>query len=397
MVNSVTSQNTISLNDFLAQNANIKPPANTPSLPNTPAVKTQDTYAPSSRRTSNNAKQILFSFLKTVLIIGCASFILGKIADAYRLFKMKNGLTPEVREIAEGVWDDISQSRKMSDLSLPDELVEITEKIKQNILHPEAVAQRGGKPISSMLIYGPAGTGKTTFAKALANMFENAKFAVLDVTSLESKFVGESEKNINAAVDEICRSASENPAQKIFVFIDEIDSVMMVDNGSNAKYSNNVLNEFKKCFTDKLGKHDNIITIGATNLEINPERAITLEGKRLDKPMLDRFNQKIYVGLPKKEQIKKEMINHYKNCPLVGDELKSDSEKLDILCKFLSDKKRKTSFRTLNALYDDAASLIKDDASKVGFKEFLQAIANKKEEFNLKDGELDGLTKALLG
>ncbi len=34
--------------------------------------------------------------------------------------------------------------------------------------------------------------------------------------------------------------------ERIFVFADEIDSVMMVDTGSGAKISNDMLNEFKK-------------------------------------------------------------------------------------------------------------------------------------------------------
>lgn len=40
-----------------------------------------------------------------------------------------------------------------------------------------------------------------------------------------------------------------------------------------------MLNEFKKCFTEKLGKRDNIITIGATNLPIDVEKVLLLAVK----------------------------------------------------------------------------------------------------------------------
>ena len=78
-------------------------------------------------------------------------------------------------------------------------------------------------------MYGPPGTGKTTFAKAIAQEFPNSKFASLDVTNLGSKFVGETEKNIQAAVNQICKEAQENPDTKYFVFVDEIDSIMGID------------------------------------------------------------------------------------------------------------------------------------------------------------------------
>ena len=83
----------------------------------------------------------------------------------------------------------------------------------------------------------------------------------MDVTKLSSEYVGRTEKNINQAIEEICRVAQQNPKQKIFVFIDEIDSVIMVDDSNTKKHSNDVLNEFKRCFTERLGKEDNIITI----------------------------------------------------------------------------------------------------------------------------------------
>ena len=139
------------------------------------------------------------------------------------------------------------------------------------------------------------------FAKAIAKYFPDSEFAALDLTNLSSKWVNESEKNIQSAVEEICEQAKSNPEKKFFVFIDEIDSVMMIHEGSSSAFhSNSVLNEFKRCFTDKLGAHENIVTIAATNLEVIDKNPM---GKKLDKAMLDRFQEKIYIPLPTKEQL----------------------------------------------------------------------------------------------
>ena len=285
------------------------------------------------------------------------------------------------------IWEDLGSADSIDDMALPDDLKTLLQKVKKNSEKADLVKKRGGKPIKSILLYGPPGTGKTTFAKAIAKSYPDAKFASLDVTGLGSEYVSVTEKNLNAAVDMICKEAKENPSKKFFVFIDEIDSVMMVDDGKGAKHSNNILNEFKKCFTEKLAKQDNIITVGATNLEIDVERAIAAGGKKLDKPMLDRFGQKILVGLPTSEQIQNAVSKHYAGCDLADDLLKNK----DLLKEFGDhlNKGKDVSFRVLNFLYDDAAALVGDDTSKVTMKELAKAVVDKNNELQLPKESLE--------
>ena len=175
---------------------------------------------------------------------------------------------------------------------------------------------------------------------------------------------------------------------------------MMVDRGSGAHTSNNLLNEFKKCFTEKLGKNDNVITVGATNLEIDTKKAMLADGKKLDRPMLDRFDRKIYVGLPIKEQLIEAVTSFYKKIenPLVETELmNADSERLNILCYFLSQKHHNTSFRTLNSLFREAStvSTIRGREQKVSIEDFYNVLISKKESMNISDAELKKLADAL--
>ena len=88
-------------------------------------------------------------------------------------------------------------------MTLPEELKGLLNKVVKSIDNPTNIVEKGGKPIKSILLYGPPGTGKTTFAKAIAKEFPDSRFASLDVTRLGSKFVGETEKNIQAAVNEM--------------------------------------------------------------------------------------------------------------------------------------------------------------------------------------------------
>ena len=312
-------------------------------------------------------------------------------------YKSTQGMGKKASELKE-LWQDITKSAETKDLALPDSLKEFTQKFKNSISNPQVLKDRGGKPVKSVLLYGPPGTGKTTFAKALAKEFPDSKFAALDVTSLGSEYASVSERNLNKAVDMICKEADANPNKKFFVFIDEIDSVMMVDNSLSAKSSNDMLNEFKKCFTEKLGKRDNIITIGATNLEINVEKGMTMGGKQLDRPMLDRFSEKILVDLPTSSQASNSIAFHYKNCALVGESLKNASDKdLNTLTDFLSKKQHNTSFRTLDSIYDATASSFKegDTTSKVELIDLVRTIKKKQHEMNFSDTDFNQLLTQL--
>ena len=340
-----------------------------------------DTFIKQQKKEQKKAKinqGIYYAFLGT---LGASA-----IASIYYMRKQNKSLEKPVNELKE-IWSDLTKSSKLDDMALPDSLKKFTSKFKNSVENPDILKARGGRPTKSLLLYGPPGTGKTTFAKALAKEFPDSKFASLDVTSLGSEYQSVSERNLNKAVDMICQEADKDPAKKFFVFIDEIDSVMMVDNGMGAKHSNDMLNEFKKCFTEKLGKRKNIITIGATNLPIDVEKGIALGGKKLDSPMLDRFSEKVLVDLPTKEQIANSVKYHYRDANLVSDKLKNGSNELNIISEFLAKKEHNTSFRTLDSIYDATAASIKGQDKKVDVIDIVRTIANKQNELNFDNKE----------
>lgn len=354
-----------------------------------PADNDYDVFIKKQQKEQKNAKR------KQNIMTGLqAGALLAIIASVFVMLRNGSGMGKKTSELKE-IWSDLGKSSKLDDLALPDSLKKFTASFKNSVDNPEVLKNRGGKPTKSVLMYGPPGTGKTTFAKALAKEFPDSKFASLDVTSLGSEYQSVSERNLNKAVDMICKEADNNPSKKFFVFIDEIDSVMMVDNSLSAKHSNDMLNEFKKCFTEKLGKRDNIITIGATNLPIDVEKGIALGGKKLDRPMLDRFSEKVLVDLPTKEQIINSFKFHYKDSSLVSDKLKTDSAELKAIAEFLSKKEHNTSFRTLDAIYDATAASIKGQDRKVDVIDIVNTIRNKQHEMNFTDAEFAKLLSDL--
>lgn len=351
---------------------------------------------PQNKKKAAKAQKIN-SFLRSVAVCVVASYIISKFLSHGKKLPEKLPEMPQIKtkDPFESLWVKLDDVLGLEDLALPKELNETVDGVIKCIENPDAIIDGGGEGIKTILLYGPPGTGKTTFTKALAKKIQDCAFASLDVTNLGSKYVGETEKNVQAAINEICKQADENPAKKFFVFIDEIDSIMMIDDSSTKKYSNDILNEFKRCFSERLGKRKNIIAIGATNVPINPDTGITSDGKRLDKPMLDRFQKKIFVGLPTSEQLKSTILKHYYGKTRVCEELKNaDSEKLKTLCETLAQKSHETSFRTLGSIFNDAA--IEGDISKeVTFQNIFNTIVSKREELHFNVDDLKTLARKL--
>ena len=347
-----------------------------------------DTFIKQQEKARKNAKkqQNLNTGIQ-VAILAMLGASVGLMAKQYGLFK-KFKLA----------YKDLSKEAGLEELALPKSLKNAEKRITNFIEHHKEIAEMGGGNGTAILFYGPPGTGKNTFAYGIAKKFPNAKFVDMDISKMNSKWHGESEQNVLGTMEAVVKQAQKNPDKKYFVFIDEIDSVMMQDPGSNAKLSQDILNAFKKGFNDLTNK-ENIIVMGATNLKINPELA-RMEGKILDSAMLDRFAEKVLVDLPTKDQLKLAITNYYKNPkhPRVDDALKDiNNEKLDKIVEFLADKKRGTSFRKLvkGILEPSARNKEYTADAKTTIDDIVNTIKNNKENLNATDAEIQALINSL--
>lgn len=292
-------------------------------------------------------------------------------------------------------FKDLSKELSLSEMALPDSQKKAAERVANRIEHYDEIIKKGGRKGTAILFYGPPGTGKNTFAYAITKKFPNAKFLDMDISKMNSKWHGESEQNILGTMEATIKYAKEHPNEKVFVFLDEIDSVMMQDRGSGAKLSQDILNAFKKGFNSLTGEK-NIIVMGATNLKLDPKKAMA-EGKVLDSAMVDRFAQKVLVDLPTKDQIKEGIQKFYQNSErtMIDDAMKDiNNPKWDKIADFLSKEERQTSFRKLTNILGTAA-----ESSKIGqnvtFDDVIKAIKTNQNTLYATDAEMQAFLNSV--
>jgi ATP-dependent Zn protease len=143
-----------------------------------------------------------------------------------------------------------------------------------------------------VLLYGPPGTGKTLLAKAMAGE-SDVTFIAAEGNQFLKKFVGEGAEKVHELFNTARKYAPS------ILFIDEIDVVGKERKGeSGSETSADVLTAFLtemdgfKVDTDKP-----VFVLAATNYDIDPD-----SNRKLDAALLRRFDRKILVDLPNKEE-----------------------------------------------------------------------------------------------
>jgi ATP-dependent 26S proteasome regulatory subunit len=136
-------------------------------------------------------------------------------------------------------------------------------------------------PPRGILLFGPPGTGKSMLAKAMSAEAD-LSFRSFSASSIVSKFVGDSEKNVREMFDD---ARSNLPC---VLFIDEIDSMLTSRTGSEHDASRRLKTEFLVQMDGlSSGSDDRVLLIGATN-----------RPWELDDAALRRFGKRIWIPLP---------------------------------------------------------------------------------------------------
>ncbi len=325
----------------------------------------------------------------------------ASIAIIASIFFMRKGGAGMKEELGIQSLDDlkkqffknVSDAKSLEELHLPKTLTEATDNIIAGIKNLDEAAAKGGEGLRTILLYGPPGTGKTTYVKGVAKKL-NADYYEIAMSKLKKPHHGVTEANIDSAFSMACREADALAAAKsdkrVFVFLDEIDSVMMEDVGNGAKLSNDIINQFKLSFNELL-KRKNITVIGATNLEIDAMKAT---GKKLDEAMLSRFKEKVLVARPTADQIRHTIADHYKGCTMVDDVFKSADGKVEEIANMLAESRHETSFRTLESIFDKAY-LTSKKGENVHMEDFINAIIQKADDLKLTEADIKALRKLI--
>jgi Cdc6-like AAA superfamily ATPase len=164
----------------------------------------------------------------------------------------------------------------------------VTEYVINPIKYPEAYNYRFMNS-KCILLEGPPGTGKTTFAKAVAKEIEQP-FALVNVAALVNCYVGETGKTIDRVFDSLRRFVDENQCG-VTVFFDEFDEIAKSRSGDD-KASQTAVPALLRNL-DGIKENNNFLVIANTNCV-----------DMLDAGVLSRFRRKIYIPLPDKDMRK---------------------------------------------------------------------------------------------
>ena len=156
-----------------------------------------------------------------------------------------------------------------------------------------------------ILMYGPAGTGKTFSAKMLAKEL-GAEYTEVQFADVSSPFIGQTSVEIQNAFKQIKKQAEKNPDKKFVVGFNEIDSLLVPREKCGA--NNLHLAENRTAFLnglDDIANFSNIKIVGTTN--VHPESG------NLDKASLSRFKNMIEIELPTEKELKAALEFHFKD------------------------------------------------------------------------------------
>jgi SpoVK/Ycf46/Vps4 family AAA+-type ATPase len=148
------------------------------------------------------------------------------------------------------------------------------------------------KTVTSTLLHGTPGTGKTFLAKCVAGEFD-LNFIEFKLSSVLNMFVGETEKNMVA----IFNKAKNNAP--CLLFLDEIDSVLSSREKGEADHVRKAKTIFLTEF-DKIRGVEGVHIVGATNLPWE-----------LDSAARRRFDQSFHIPLPDYETRESIILRFY--------------------------------------------------------------------------------------
>ncbi|KAM4584406.1 transitional endoplasmic reticulum ATPase-like [Odontesthes bonariensis] len=191
-------------------------------------------------------------------------------------------------------YDDIGGCRK--------QLAQIKEMVELPLRHPGLFKAIGVKPPRGILLYGPAGTGKTLVARAVANE-TGAFFFLINGPEIMSKLAGESESNLRKAFEE-----AENNAPAI-IFIDELDAIAPKREKTHGEVERRIVSQLLTLM-DGLKQRAHVVVMAATNRPNSVDPALRRFG---------RFDREIDIGIPDSTGRLEIVQIHTKNMKLADD------------------------------------------------------------------------------
>lgn len=169
-----------------------------------------------------------------------------------------------------------------------------------------------------LFMYGAPGTGKTMFAKAIANELQLPLF-VVEPSDIFKSYVGESEAAVKQLFEqiELCKNGA-------VVFVDECDELFSRRSSNTKDYKSAVTNQLLQNLNGFSTDGAKRILIAATNLPWNVDPAYL---------RYKRFSHHVHIAPPDEVAIKAIIESKIKGIPTIGVTVDDIYTMLDAQCR----------------------------------------------------------------
>jgi SpoVK/Ycf46/Vps4 family AAA+-type ATPase len=170
------------------------------------------------------------------------------------------------------LWDDLAGMHREKDL--------IERRVVAPLDRPEVATRHGVEPPRAIVLFGPPGTGKTSFARGIASRL-GWPFVEILPSALLADPAGPAHA-LRSAFDQVRR------LERVLVFIDEVEEIASVRGDSPTGPMHGLTNELLKV-VPAFRQHDERLLVCATNDLRSLDPAFTRPG---------RFDYVIPIGTP---------------------------------------------------------------------------------------------------